>query len=289
MRFALTVGALLLASAFAPPLDGRILDVERNFFGVKVVLDDPSGRFRLLAHSGTYHGTQSLDPARATQPLAYYSRSGPLGDVFAQTAVHGAGRQIAVVGLGIGAIACYKQPGEDWIFYEIDPAIERIALNPAYFSYLARCTPGAPIVTGDARLSLRRSQRKNALLILDAYSSDQMPVHLMTREALAIYLANLAPDGILMFNISNKHFDVAPVLANAAADAGLASLMRDDTVINEREASLGKSGSSWVAMTRDRASFAGLNRDPRWHALPVRRDLPLWTDDYSSLVRVLHH
>jgi hypothetical protein len=287
MRFALTVGALLLASAFAPPLDGQVLDVERNFFGVKQVLDDPTGRFRLLAHSGTYHGTQSLDPARATQPLAYFSRSGPLGDVFAKTAVHGAGHQIAVVGLGIGAIACYKQPKEDWIFYEIDPAIERIALNPAYFSYLARCTPGAPIVIGDARLSLQHSQRKNSLLILDAYSSDQMPVHLMTREALQIYLANLAPGGVLAFNISNKHFNVAPVLANAAADAGLTALMRDDTVITAQAQALGKSGSTWVAMAREPASLGGLRNDPRWHALPVRSDLPLWTDDYSSLVRVL--
>jgi hypothetical protein len=289
MRFALTIGALLAAGALAPPLDGRTLDLERNFFGVKQVLDDPSGRLRLLAHDGTYHGTQSLDPARASEPLAYYSRSGPLGDIFAETGVPGAGRKIAVVGLGIGAAACYRRAGEDWKFYEIDPAIERIALDPTYFTFMARCAPRATIVTGDARLSLRDTHRQNALLILDAYSSDQTPVHLLTREAFQMYLANLAPHGVLAFNISNKHFDIAPVLANAAADAGLTALMRDDTLVSARDAAFGKSGSTWVAMARDGASLGGLTRDPRWHALPVRRDLPLWTDDYSSLVRVLRH
>jgi SAM-dependent methyltransferase len=197
------------------------------------------------------------------------------------------GRRVAVVGLGVGAIACYRAPGDDWRFYEIDPAVERLARNPAYFSFLSQCAPQAPVVIGDARLSLERAPRRNDLLILDAYSSDHVPVHLVTREALQVYLANLAPEGILAFHISNRYFDLAPVLANAASDAGLRALVRDEGAIGRRDEQRGKAASEWLVMARDERAFGALANDLHWSVPAPRRDLPLWTDDYSSLVRVL--
>ena len=287
IRFGLCIAALLLYGLLLPDPGGFVVARERNFFGTKRVILDLSGRYRVLISGGTYHGIQAVDPAKATEPLAYYTRSGPLGDVFAAAAARFAGRNVAVVGLGIGAAGCFASPGQAWSFYEIDPAVVQLARDPRLFTALRSCVPGARIVVGDARLSLQQeSPRSYALIVLDAYDSDQIPVHLLTREALAAYLAQLAPDGVLAFHISNRHFDLAPVLAGVAADAGLIALERDDETLSVRELQSGKMASSWVVMTRRGAMPAGLTTDARWHDL-TRADVPLWTDDYSSLARIV--
>ncbi|HEU5100772.1 MAG TPA: fused MFS/spermidine synthase, partial [Roseiflexaceae bacterium] len=233
LRFGLAIGAILLASTLYTSGQGQVLHAERSFFGIHRVLLDATGQFHSLAHGSTRHGMQSLDPANRNEPLTYYSRSGPIGQVLADLTQRRPGARVAAIGLGAGSLACYKQPGQQWTFYEIDPSVVRIAREPAYFTYLQDCAPDAGMVLGDARLSLASAPDGGYdLIVLDAYSSDSIPMHLITREALALYLRKLAPGGVLAFHISNLYLDLKPALGNLAADAGLASLARDDLVLS---------------------------------------------------------
>ena len=246
MRFGLTIGAILLASMLYTSDQGQVLHAERSFFGIHRVLVDASARFHTLAHGSTRHGMQSLDPAQRDQPLTYYSRSGPIGQVLADISERRAGARVAVIGLGAGSLACYKQPDQQWTFYEIDPSVVGIAHDPRYFTYMQDCAPDADILLGDARLSLVSApDHAYDLIVLDAYSSDSIPVHLITREALALYQRKLAPGGVLAFHISNLYLDLKLALGNLSADAGLAGLWRDDLVLTHEEQA---SGKIWLAM-----------------------------------------
>ncbi len=267
---------------------GPVIGRERNFFGTKEISSDPYGAFHFLVSGSTVHGIESMEPSKATVPRAYYYRSGPLGDVFAGGSQRFAGRNIAAVGLGIGAAGCYRTAGQAWTFYEIDPQVVSIANDPRYFTQLQACAPDARIALGDARLSLEREAPANdALIILDAYDSDQVPTHLLTREAFAVYLRQLTDDGVLAFHTSNRHFDLAPVLAALADDAGLLALERDDEGLTADDLQNAKMPSSWVVMTRRGRMLPNIANDSRWHELARNPAMPLWTDDYSSLARIL--
>ncbi len=286
LRFGLGLAALLAASALYTRGNEQVLYAERTFFGVHRVFLDGGSQTHVLAHGNTKHGAQSLEPERRHEPLTYYTRSGPLGQIFAERGGQ-PGLRVGAVGLGVATIACYAQPGQSWTFYEIDPAVARIARDPALFTFLRDCLPDAPIVLGDARLSLATTEGQYDLLILDAYSSDAIPIHLITREALGLYLERLAPDGVLTFHISNQHLDLEPVLADLAADAGLTALVRNDQVLTQAEWEAGKAPSVWVLLARPSADLGALAADPRWQ--PARRvaGARLWTDDFSSLLSVL--
>ncbi len=286
LRFALGIGAILLAGSFFQREKGTLLYAERSFFGVTRVMLDPTGRYHLLIHGLTLHGRQSLDPARRDEPLTYYSRSGPAGEVLA---LYGreARERIGAVGLGSGSLASYAQPGQSWIYYEIDPVVLKLAGDPRYFTFLHDSAAPPRVVLGDARLSLVAEPDAGFdLLLLDAFSSDAIPVHLVTREALALYLRKLAPGGRLAFHISNLHLDLEPVFANLARDAGLACLLRDDTVISPEEYAAGKSPSVWLVMARTPEDLAKLARDSRWQPARGNDRQAVWTDDYSSLLSV---
>ena len=289
VRFAGSIGAIFVVSALVIHPFGNAIFGERNFFGIKWVLADEAGNYHLLIHSGTLHGIQSRDASRLRQPLSYYSRRGPLGQAFQALGVRLHGRSVAVVGLGAGAAACYADSSERWTFYEIDRQVIRIAENPKYFSFLSLCTPAAPVIAGDARLELA-AQRPvpNALMILDAYSADAVPTHLLTVEALDLYLRNLADDGVLLFNISNQYFDLRPVLGNLAAARGLAAYYQEDAIAESTALQTGQFGSRWVAMARKSSDLASISSDARWKRLGSYAGVPLWTDDYSSLIRVLY-
>ncbi|HLY37974.1 MAG TPA: fused MFS/spermidine synthase, partial [Candidatus Binatia bacterium] len=201
VRFAMGVAALFLAGAVDTG-QTTVLVRERSFYGIHRVVVDADSAARLLLHGTTLHGMQAIDGARRREPLAYYHPAGPLGQLFASLDSARRRRAVAVVGLGAGSVACYAEPGQRWDFYEIDPTVTHIARDPRYFTYLADCAPDATITLGDARLSLARATATYDLVILDAYSSDAIPVHLLTREAIALYLAHLRPGGILAFHIS---------------------------------------------------------------------------------------
>ncbi len=191
-----------------------------------------------------------------------------------------------MVGLGVGTLATYAHPGQHWTFFEIDPAIERIARTREYFSFMEACGDRCQVVLGDARVSLSRMpEHAYDLLVLDAFSSDSIPIHLMTREALSLYLSRLAPDGVLVMHISNRHLRLAPIVARLAASQKLVALQQIElTAPGWPE---GKNSSHWIVMARNPMDLAALSKDKRWSPLVASSSTPLWTDDFSNILSVL--
>ena len=285
--FALAIGLMLLGSAFQRDQYGKVLHAERTFFGTYRVRTHPTGRFRSLFHGTTLHGMQSVAPERRGEPLTYYHRTGPFGELYGGLTRARTDPQIAVVGLGVGSLATYRQPDQQWTFYEIDPAVERIARTPSYFTYLGDCGSSCRVVIGDARLSLTAARdARYGLIVLDAFSSDAIPVHLMTREALQLYVARLAPDGALAFHISNRHLQLEPVLARLAEELGLVAVTRRDRIPKDESAD-GKTSSDWLVMARSSADLGGLAADGRWMPSKGTPGAPVWTDDFSNILSVL--
>ncbi len=286
LRFALGFGSVLLASGLYFGQYGRVILAERSFFGVYQVSN--KGGYRLLIHGSTIHGIQSMDPARSRQPLSYYHEAGPIGQVFRSPFISQRLREVAVVGLGAGSLACYNEPWRHFTFYEIDPTVETIARNPRYFTFLRDCSPEASIVIGDARLSMRTaSASKYDMVVVDAFSSDSVPVHLVTREAIELYLTKLADHGLMAFNISNKYLDLEPVLGELARNAGLAFIVQEDLNSDAQELNRGKFPSIWVVMARQRSDFAQLASQPNWHDVQFPSGGRLWTDEYSSIINII--
>jgi spermidine synthase len=240
-----------------------------------------------MFHGTTLHGMQSLDPARRLEPLAYFHRTGPIGQMFAAVPQASSASNIAIIGLGIGTLASYQTAGQQWTYYEIDPVVEQIASNDAYFSYLASCGAHCRVITGDGRISLARAEAHlYGMIVLDAFSSDAVPMHLMTKEALALYESKLAPGGVIAFNISNVHLTFSSVLARLAQDAGLVALWQREPP-DAGSWAIGKFPSEWVVMARSRVDFGRLTSDPRWKVPATTTRTPLWTDDFSNILSAL--
>ncbi len=287
-RFGLGVAALILASQVYMGPFGKILLSKRSFFGVYRVTDDVDRNCRVLLHGGISHGLQSLDPARACEPLAYYTRQGPMGWVFETFRGSAIENDVAIIGLGAGALVTYSQPQHPFTFYEIDPTVLRIAEDRRYFTYLSDCGPPARVVLGDARLSLGDAPAHGyGIIVLDAFSGDSIPTHLLTREALALYLSKLAPHGIVAFDITNRYLDLHGVLGNLARDAGLIGFVDDDATVGAREAQHGKFASSWVVMARSATDLEPLRNIPGWRILAPVPGERVWTDDFSNILSIL--
>lgn len=288
LRFALTLAAVGLVGGLAPDPGGEVILRNRDFFGVLRVLYDPQTRVHRLIHGSTLHGQQSLDPALRAEPSTYFARSGPVGDLFRAVEPRiSRGGRVAVVGLGTGTLACYAGAGESWSFYEIDPAVARVAEDPRYFTYLADARgrgAEATVIEGDARLRLAAAaDGEFDLIMLDAFSSDAVPVHLLTREALSLYKRKLAPGGLLAFNLSNRYLDLDPLMDRQARDAGLVCRIRHDLDVSADEKRTGKQPSIWAVMAGREADLGPLAADPRWRLPRHRPNAAPWTDDYSDL------
>jgi len=287
LRFALGLLVLFVVGRNQAHQGNTVLFAERSFFGIHRVETNAERQLHWLFHGTTVHGIQWQDAARRGEPLAYYSRTGPLGQIMD---VAGPARRqtVALVGLGAGGASCYAQPGEQWTYFEIDPVVEKVARDPQFFSYLNDAPAGWAIVLGDARLTLRTVPAQHyGLIVLDAYNSDAIPLHLVTREALALYGEKLRPDGILAWHITNRHLDLEPVLAALAEDGGWVCVLRDDQDLTPAEIAARKAPSRWAVMTRTPAALGSLVEDPRWQPARRRPDVKLWTDDYANLFRVL--
>lgn len=292
LRFGLATAAAFLASFFYVGPYGHVLNTQRSFFGVYRVANDQAGRFRDLFHGGTIHGVQSLDPEKSREPLAYYTADGPAGQITRAVQDGSAAEDWAIVGLGAGAMACLALPGQNLTYYEIDPLVARIAKNPRYFTFLRDCAPQAKIALGDARLKLAEAREgQYRLIVLDAFNGDAIPMHLLTREALDLYLHKLAPGGLVAFHITNQHLDLAPVLGDLAHDANLVCWIEDDSTLTEQQAREGKLGSRWVVMARSGADLshlaAGADSLASWKPLAGQPGASVWTDDYSNLLSVI--
>lgn len=274
--------------AALPDRDGvEIVHRERSFFGSLTVQSFPDG-VQMLVHGNILHGAQSLAPAERREPLTYYHREGPIGQVFEAYRERLAGAHIGVVGLGVGTLACYAEPGQSWTFFEIDGAVERLARDPRYFTYLRDCAPGARVVLGDGRLELAGiPDRAVRLLVLDAFSSDAIPVHLLTREALRLYLAKVEERGLLAFHISSRFVDLRPVLEDLAHDAGVVAAIQQEPPLTIEQGEERKVDSTWVVMARSAADLVPLLVDPRWEHLAGRPDPSVWTDDFSNVLGIL--
>jgi spermidine synthase len=197
-------------------------------------------------------------------------------------------KRIGVVGLGTGSLLCYSKPGEQWTFFEIDPLVDRIALDRRYFSFLRDCEIRPNVVIGDARLTLaKQPDRKFGLLIIDAFSSDAIPVHMLTRQAFAQYERVLDDHGVLFVHISNQHLDLHPVVAALAADAGLIALLGEHSASDAAEARELDYSSDWVALARRKEDLGSLANDKRWKLLTASRRDEVWTDDYSNVFSVI--
>jgi hypothetical protein len=293
-RFALGVAAIVLAFALAVPAQGRLRDVRRSFFGVHRVLTTADGAFNELFHGTTLHGLQRIDdagrPVAPDRPTSYYHLSGPIGDIFAALGPDRV-KRVGVVGLGAGAMAAYARDGTAWTYFEIDPVVGRFAEETNYFTYFAAARQrGADVrvIFGDARLTVAGAPDGSFnLLALDAFSGDAMPVHLLTREAVAMYRRKLADHGLLVVNISNLYVNLEPTVANLAADAGCVCAVRDDADVTKEQIADGKQASEFAVIAAGAEDVAPLLATGRWRRLAPDPSRRVWTDDYSNVLGVL--
>jgi hypothetical protein len=284
--------AMALQLTWLPSLE-KAAESYRSFFGVNRVRETGDGQFRILIHGTTIHGAIRIrdsagEPARGRPiPATYYLPDGPLGDTIAAArASHGALRHIAVVGLGAGALACDAQPGEPITFYEIDPLVARLANDPSKFRYIRDCAPEAKLVIGDARLTLAHQSETSDVMIIDAFSSDAIPVHLLTREAIALYLSKLDAHGLLTLHISNGRMEFAGLIARSAADLGLVARVRRDSSVSPRNPDM-RTPSAAIVLARREEDFGPLLRDSAWRKVEPDLAARPWTDDYSSILTAI--
>ena len=288
LRFALGIGAIMLATGSYNGPFGDIIFTERSFFGVYRAMRDSENKFHLIFHGTTSHGAQSLDPSKRLQPISYYHPTGPAGQVFKSLSAKGFDNPVAIVGLGVGALACYGKAGQVVAFYEIDPLVERIARNADLFTYLKDCPPETSVTIGDARVTLARAPNDfYGVFILDAFSGDSIPIHLLTLDAVELYLSKLVPDGVLLFHISNRYMDLTKVVDRVAAKLKLTALAQNDAELSEVEIAEGKQPSNWVIMARQKDALRAFQGDPRWKPLANNDRGEVWTDNYSNILQVL--
>jgi hypothetical protein len=289
VRFGVGLLALVLVSVWYPSPYGNLLYTDRSFFGAYKAAKDLDGKRNVLFQGTTVHGAQAVDRRFKLIPLTYYHPTSPAGQVLRAHAVAHANAKIAVVGLGTGALACHGTATQTFTFYEIDPLVEKIARDDRLFTYLRDCPPRINVVIGDARISLARAaDRSYDLFVLDAFSSDVIPVHLLTRQAVDLYVRKIQTHGMLLFHISNRFMDLAPVIDRLAAELNLAAFIRNDFKISPEEAAEGKSASRWVLLARDQRVLSAYLSDPRWRPLNGQLGGDLWTDDYSDLLKVIY-
>ena len=279
-RFGLMLGVVLLCAPDMYPMN--VLHARRNFFGVLRVAESGDGKVTQFFHGSTLHGGEWRDPARRHEPLEYYGRVGPVGQVFETLAPRLAGAGVAVVGLGMGGLAAYAQPGQQWEFIEIDPDVAAIAADTRYFHFLADSPTPIRVELDDGRLALSRARPGSfALIVMDAFSSDSVPVHLITTDALAVYRRALRPDGLLLINVSNRYLDLAPIAGTVGLAAGFQGCTRFHDV-SEAERIAGLVPSTWVALATRADVVASLAAQPGWRPLD-RSDRPAWTDDFADV------
>jgi hypothetical protein len=275
LRFALCLAGVLVVGSLMQARSSHTLEVSRNFFGTLTVSRSADGQFIVLTHGTTRHGQERIGDGKHPEPAMYYHRRGPLGRVFAKPA-----QRVGVVGLGCGAMAAYAEPGQTWTFFEIDPGVVRLANNDCYFTFLKSCRAGTPnIVLGDARRKLAECPDASFdLLAIDAFSSDAVPVHLLTKEAFELYLRKLAPNGRLLLHVSNRYLDLPSLTGRVVHRIDPSLVVRCDDDI-EADHRIGKWASTWVIIARQASDLGKLPMFTTVHP----RSGPLWTDDHASL------
>jgi hypothetical protein len=281
----------------------RVYDTEaigrtsiRSFFGVHKIVDAPGSQYRVLMHGTTIHGAQQMRDADGKpltgrpEPITYYTRNSGIGQAIAAVRENKGGPiRIAVVGLGTGSIACLTEEGDDLTFYEIDSSVVDIARE--YFTFVEQCAPDAEVKLGDARQTLTDvADGSYDIIVVDAFSSDAIPIHLLTREAMDIYLDKTAQDGLVVVHVSNRHLELSSVVAGiAAANDAVTRVETGDGGNDEDEMSdtAYRYSTNVAVVGRNDEAFGPLATDEDWEVLEPTQSQRVWTDDYSNLIGAL--
>ncbi len=262
----------------------------RGFFGVNYVSESSDGKYRLLTHGTTLHGAMKINQETPPEPLTYYHYDSPFADALKEIRKVRSFSDVGVVGLGAGSLACYKKPGENWLFYEIDPLVVMLAKDSSKFRFLSDCAPKAPVILGDARLTLQKDpKQKFDFLVVDAFSSDVVPVHLLTVEAMKMYISKLKDKGVLLLHISNRHMNLAPVISALAKELklhGMVGVKRPKAEKGNEDSIRHKSASRVAVLAKNPEDIKALSGLEGWKALPEKTG-KVWTDDYSDVLGVL--
>jgi hypothetical protein len=288
---ALATLALVLIRVY-PADDGRVETV-RSFFGVHKILVTPHGQYHVLMHGTTIHGAEKFQnddgspiPGRP-ELITYYHRDGGIGQAI--TAIRerkGAPLRAAVIGLGAGTLTCASEPGETWKFFEIDQSMVDTARDPRYFTFVRSCEPGLKPVIGDARLTFAREpDGLYDLVIVDAYSSDAIPIHLATEEAMKIYKDKLAPQGAVLMHVSNRHLELSSVVVGIAEANDLKSWVYSEDSGRDSEYIF---STSVVVSAREEADIGKLASSDQWAETEADEKQRVWTDDYSNVLGAVY-
>ncbi|HEV7408517.1 MAG TPA: fused MFS/spermidine synthase [Bradyrhizobium sp.] len=285
--FATVIVALVLIRAY-PADDGRVETV-RSFFGVHKIVVTPNGQYHVLMHGTTIHGAEKFqndDGTPVTGPpeaITYYHKDGGIGQaISAIRARKGGPIRVAVIGLGAGTLTCASEPGEDWKFFEIDQSMVDTARDPKYFTFIQNCEPDLKPVIGDARLTFAKEpDGVYDLIIVDAYSSDAIPIHLATEEAMEIYKQKLAPQGAVVMHVSNRHLELSSVVVGIADANDLKSWVYSEDSGRDNEYIF---STSVVVSAREEADVGALASSDKWALTEAEDNQRVWTDDYSNVL-----
>jgi spermidine synthase len=288
--FSILSGLIIISVLTTVYGQGNMTTVLRNHFGTLYIIDNQKAQSRILKHGTTLHGLQFQTDELRYEPNTYYSKQGPLGDIFEHYDHINTNQNIAVLGLGTGTLACYTKDNRTYDFYEINEDVIKIATDPVLFDYLNQCQPNSEIILGDARIKIaEKSNNLYDMIILDTFSSDSIPIHLLTLEAVNIYLSKLKNDGVLVMHISNRHFNLAPILAKIAQKTDRDFLLKND--LFKRDETYEPNGirfeSSYAIITNNQDTLNKLKSD-NWEAMDKSRlSVGLWTDSHSNIFEAI--
>jgi hypothetical protein len=283
--------ALVLIRVY-PAEDGRV-DTVRSFFGVHKILTTPTGQYHVLMHGTTIHGAQKItndDGSKVEgrpEPITYYHKDGGIGQAIAAIRERkGAPLRVAAIGVGSGTLTCAAEPGESWKFFEIDQSMVDTARDPKYFTYVQNCQPDLKPVMGDARLTFAREpDGVYDLIIVDAYSSDAIPIHLATQEAMKIYKDKLSPHGVVLMHVSNRHLELASVVVGIADANGLKSWVYNEDSGRDGEYIF---ATNVVVSARNEADVGNLASSDKWEETEANANQRVWTDDYCNVLGAVY-
>lgn len=274
--------AAIISGITLTEIRGKAAEIDRNFYGI-ITVDSSIPDLYSMRHGTTIHGMQYADKIRHLIPLTYYHPSGPLGDLMNSWNSRKKTQHIAAIGLGVGSIACYGRKDDLFTFYEINPAVIKLAQDNRYFSFLKDCPPASKIIEGDARISIAQEKEAFDLLVVDAFTSDAIPIHLLTKQAFDLYWSHLKPGGVVFIHISNRYLDIARVLKAIADDRGMELKVAIDKDISQDKF---KQPSRWAIMG-SHSAIEEFSLPPRWQKIEEKNPSDLWTDDYSNIFRLL--
>ena len=287
------IAALAVMLVRAYPADEGRVDTVRSFFGVHKIVTTPSGMYHVLMHGTTIHGAQKVANDDGTpiqgrpEPISYYYKDGGIGQAISAIRERkGAPLRVAAIGVGSGTLACAAAPDERWTFFEIDQTMVDTARDPKYFTYVQNCQPDFKPVIGDARLTFAREAGGTYdLIIVDAYSSDAIPIHLATREAMKIYKDRLAPQGVVLMHVSNRHLELASVVVGIADANGMKSWVYDEDSGRDGEYIF---ATNVVVSARAEADIGKLASSEKWDETEPAANQRVWTDDYCNVLGAVY-